>query len=108
MEVWGADSTGYALYVDNNNCTHRERAADFLIGCYPFQDNDPFVIEECPHVYFVGNQPRYDTTVIEGPAGQAVRLICVPQFKETGEVVVLDTDTLEPEIVRFSVYEGKP
>ncbi|KAL8798395.1 MAG: hypothetical protein Q9182_006689 [Xanthomendoza sp. 2 TL-2023] len=76
------------------------------LWCYPFQDNDPFVIEECPHVYFVGNQPRYDTVVIEGPVGQKVRLICVPKFRETGEIVLLDTDTLEPEIVKFEVFEG--
>lgn len=81
---------------------------DEFIGCYPFQDNDPFVIEECPHVYFVGNQPRYETMVIEGPAGQTVRLIAVPKFKDMGEVVLLDTDTLEPEIVKFNVYDGKP
>ncbi|KAL9597796.1 MAG: hypothetical protein Q9219_004923 [cf. Caloplaca sp. 3 TL-2023] len=74
---------------------------------YPFQDRDPFVIEECPHVYFVGNQPRYETMVIEGPAGQTVRLICVPKFRETGEIVLLDTDTLEPEVVRFAVHEGE-
>lgn len=74
-------------------------------GSYPFQDRDPFVIEECPHVYFVGNQPRYETTVIEGPAGQTVRLICVPRFRDTGEVVLLDTDTLETEVVKFSVCE---
>lgn len=42
--------------------------------------------------------------VIEGPAGQTVRLICVPKFKETGEIVLLDTDTLEPEIVKIHVY----
>ncbi|KAL9061731.1 MAG: hypothetical protein Q9206_000354 [Seirophora lacunosa] len=72
---------------------------------YPFQDRDPFVIEECPHVYFVGNQPRYETTVIEGPAGQTVRLICVPRFRDTGEVVLLDTDTLETEVMKFSVCE---
>ncbi|KAL8730026.1 MAG: hypothetical protein Q9166_004350 [cf. Caloplaca sp. 2 TL-2023] len=76
------------------------------LWCYPFQDNDPFVIEECPHVYFVGNQPRYDTAVIGGPVGQTVRLICIPKFRETGEMVLLDTDTLETEIVKFHVYEG--
>lgn len=81
--------------------------ANALVGCYPFQDRDPFVIEECPHVYFVGNQPRYETEVIEGPAGQTVRLICIPKFRDTGEVVLLDTDTLETELVRFSVLEGR-
>ena len=62
-------------------------------------------MEECPHVYFVGNQPRFDTNVIEGPAGQIVRLIAVPIFKETGEIVLLDAETLEPEVLKFSVDE---
>lgn len=74
------------------------------VGCYPFQDKDQFVIEECPHVYIVGNQPKFESTVIEGPAGQIVRLIALPKFKETGEVVVLDADTLEVEIVKFEVF----
>ena len=81
-------------------------SADIVTGCYPFQDKDPFVIEECPHVYFVGNQPRYETAMIEGPVGQEVRLISVPKFKETGELVLLDTDTLETEIVKFNVFES--
>lgn len=76
------------------------------IGCYPFQEKDQFVIEECPHVYFVGNQPKFETTVIEGPAGQNVRLIAVPRFNERGEVVLLDMDSLDVETVKFDVYEN--
>ncbi|SLM40440.1 dna polymerase delta subunit 2 [Lasallia pustulata] len=76
------------------------------LWCYPFQEKDQFVIEECPHVYFVGNQPKFETTVIEGPAGQNVRLIAVPRFKERGEVVLLDMDSLDVEIVKFDVYEN--
>lgn len=74
-------------------------------GCYPFQDRDQFVIEECPHIYFVGNQPRFDTTVIDGPAGQQVRLITIPRFHATGEIVLLDTETLEVEVVKFDVHD---
>ena len=91
------------------NTTIKVRSGNILIrelnlGCYPFQEKDPFVIEECPHVFFVGNQPKFDSTVIEGPEGQTVRLIAVPKFKETGEVVLLDTDTLEVEVVRFQLF----
>ncbi|KAL9128973.1 MAG: hypothetical protein Q9217_002448 [Psora testacea] len=74
------------------------------LWCYPFQDKDQFVTEECPHVFFVGSQPCFETTVIEGTAGQSVRLIALPKFKETGEVVLLDTDTLEVELVKFDVF----
>ena len=76
-----------------------------ILGCYPFQENDPFVLEECPHVYFVGNQPRFETTVIRGPAGQCVTLIAVPKFKETGQIVLLDMETLEVENMEFSVFD---
>ncbi|KAK4546212.1 hypothetical protein LTR36_002349 [Oleoguttula mirabilis] len=75
------------------------------LPCYPFQDEDQFVIKDCPHVFFVGNQPRFETTLIEGPVGQAVRIIAVPRFKETGEVVVVDMETLVPEVVRFEVFD---
>ena len=63
------------------------------------------MIQECPHVYFVGNQPRFDTTTIEGSSGQTVRLIAIPIFRETGEIVLLDTDTLEVEVMKFKLDE---
>ena len=62
-------------------------------------------MKECPHVFFVGNQPAFETTTVEGPTGQSVRLIAVPQFKETGEVVLLDMETLEVELVKINVVE---
>jgi hypothetical protein len=37
-----------------------------LSGCYPFTDKDPFLIESCPHVYFVGNQDKYGTHILNG------------------------------------------
>lgn len=75
------------------------------LGCYPYQDEEPFLVEETPHVFFVGNQPHFDTTVIEGPIGQAVRLIAVPKFKETGQLLLLDMDSLEVEIVKFDIFD---
>ncbi len=75
------------------------------LWCYPFQERDQFVIEQSPHVFFVGNQPRFDTAAIEGSNGQQVRLIAIPNFHETGELVLLDTETLEPEIVHFEVNQ---
>ena len=59
----------------------------------------------CPHVFFVGNQPSFETAVVEGPLGQAVRLIAIPRFRDRGELVLLDTETLQPEVVRFEVWD---
>lgn len=59
-----------------------------------------------PHVFFTGNQPRFETSVIQGEGGEEVRLIAVPRFKETGEVVLVDVDSLEVELVRIGVVDG--
>lgn len=64
------------------------------------------VISDCPHVYFVGNQPKFDTTVIEGPLGQHVRLVAVPKFRETGTLVLLDAETLAVERIQFQVLDS--
>ncbi|CRK46473.1 hypothetical protein BN1723_007081 [Verticillium longisporum] len=69
---------------------------------YPFQDDDPFVIKSAPHLYFVGCQPEFSTKVVQGPEGQQIRLITVPSFSETKEVVLVDTETLEVSKVRIS------
>jgi DNA polymerase delta subunit 2 len=74
------------------------------LPCYPFQDGDKFVLKECPHVYVMGNQPSFETGVVEGPQGQMVRLIAVPRFKETGKVVLLDLESLEVEVVKIEVF----
>lgn len=78
-----------------------------LAGCYPFQDDDPLLIRDCPHVYFAGNQAQYGTRVIEGPAGQQVTLIAIPRFKETGLVVLVDSETLEVEYLQVELVEQK-
>ncbi|GFP91648.1 DNA polymerase delta small subunit [Phtheirospermum japonicum] len=74
---------------------HIAPTAPNTLGCYPFTDRDPFFIESCPHVYFVGNQEKYETKLIEGPEGQVVRLICIPRFSETGIAVVLNLKNLQ-------------
>lgn len=72
------------------------------LWCYPFQDDDPFVMKECPHVYFVGCQPEFGTKVISGPDGQTTRLISVPSFSVTREIVLVDSETLEVSRVKIS------
>ncbi|KAL3846196.1 hypothetical protein ACJIZ3_003599 [Penstemon smallii] len=45
---------------------HIAPTAPNTLGCYPFTDRDPFFLETCPHVYFVGNQDKYETRFIKG------------------------------------------
>lgn len=35
-------------------------------GCYPFYQKDPFILEECPHVYFSGNAPSFESKLVKG------------------------------------------
>ncbi|KAI9370329.1 DNA polymerase alpha/epsilon subunit B-domain-containing protein [Aspergillus egyptiacus] len=94
------------------------------IWSYPFQTHDPFVMETCPHLFFAGNQPQFKTAVIEGDAPlklngddtemggtgdslPTVRLLSIPKFRETGELVLVDTDTLEVEVVKFGAFAGR-
>ena len=30
------------------------------LGCFPFQDKDPFVLNRRPHILFAANQPKFD------------------------------------------------
>lgn len=60
-------------------------------------------MQTCPHLYFVGCQPEFGTKVIEGPEGQAVRLIAIPSFAATQEIVLVDTETLDVTKVKIAV-----
>ncbi|KAK2417283.1 DNA polymerase delta subunit 2 [Trifolium repens] len=80
---------------------HLAPTAPNTLGCYPYTDRDPFFIESCPHVYFVGNQEKYDTRVIKGSEGKSVRLVCVPKFSETGVAVMLNLRDLECHALSF-------
>ncbi|XP_073306849.1 DNA polymerase delta small subunit [Primulina huaijiensis] len=85
---------------------HLAPTAPNTLGCYPFTDRDPFFIETCPHVYFVGNQDKYQTSLIKGLEGQVVRLICIPRFAETGVAVVLNLRNLECHALSFGTQFG--
>jgi DNA polymerase delta subunit 2 len=69
------------------------------LWCYPYPDKDPFTLTETPHVYFVGNQPQYEEKLVTFDRDVKVKLITIPKFSETGQIVILDTKTLETEVI---------
>ena len=81
---------------------HMAPTAPDTLGCTPYQDSDPFVLNECPHVYFAGNQPRFETKEVRGPAGELVRIVLVPDFGAEQSCVLVSLDTLECRVVSFS------
>ena len=50
---------------------------------YPFQEDDPFVLRdgECPHVLIIGNQPKYETSLVEGIS---CHTLCPPPSESIG------------------------
>lgn len=75
-------------------------------GCYPFSDRDPFILHQTPHVYYIGNQPSFATRLLSGTVDSqgnpiTVRIVLLPKFCETGEVVLVNTNTLEVRVQRF-------
>lgn len=45
---------------------HMAPTAPDTLGCYPYYESDPFIIESCPHVMFAGNQGKFQTKVVNG------------------------------------------
>lgn len=69
---------------------------------YPYKDNDPFILDEWPHVYIAGNQPYFGTRDVD-LKGKKVKVISLPSFSSTGSVVLLDIKTLQTEIINIDV-----
>ncbi|XP_072748042.1 DNA polymerase delta subunit 2 isoform X2 [Anoplolepis gracilipes] len=67
---------------------------------YPFFKNDPFVMKECPDIYFAGNMDKYDTKLITAE-GQTIRLICIPKFSETKTAVLVNLQDLTTQPISF-------
>ena len=83
---------------------HLAPTAPDTLGCYPYaeEQEDPFVVRECPHVFFAGNQPRFESKLVEGPSGQRVRTIMVPDFCREHTCVLVNLTTLECRPLSFA------
>lgn len=82
-------------------CQNLVPTAPDTLCCYPYEEEDPFLLEETPHVYFVGNQPKFESKIVSLD-DFTVRLISIPRFDLTGEVVLMDTSTLECEVIQLA------
>ncbi|KAJ8679728.1 hypothetical protein QAD02_015515 [Eretmocerus hayati] len=71
------------------------------ISCLPFYKSDPFILKECPNIYFVGNMEKFATKMFKGEEGQQVRLICIPKFSTTQTAVLVDLETMDAKPISF-------
>lgn len=90
---------------------HLAPTAPDTLWCHPYFTEDPFILNETPDLYIVGNQPKFGTRLVE-EEGTRCRVILVPGFKETGVLVLVNLRTLSVRKVRFAVEnmgaEGTP
>ena len=83
---------------------HLAPTAPDTLACYPFKNNDPFVIQgRCPDVLFTGNAEAFATRNVTLENGHTVRLIAVPRFSTTGTVAVLDLETKGVTSLRIQI-----
>ncbi|XP_065369411.1 DNA polymerase delta subunit 2 [Calliphora vicina] len=81
---------------------HIAPTAPDTLACYPYIHSDPFVMKECPHVYFAGNCKEFSSSLHEGSNGQKTRLVCVPSFATTQSVAVVNLDNLDCHEISFN------
>lgn len=102
MQRYLADEDRLRTLSNSLEYQHLAPTAPDTLGCYPFEAHDPFVVAECPHVYFAGNQPRFETAEVQGSNGQRVRTILVPDFAAEQTCVLVNLDTLECRPLAFA------
>ena len=74
------------------------------LGCYPYTKEDPFILNEWPHIYIVSNQSSFATKDIKLNGGKTtVKLITIPQFSQTGQIVLLNLKDLSTSIVNIEL-----
>ncbi|XP_072167647.1 DNA polymerase delta subunit 2-like [Diadema setosum] len=81
---------------------HLAPTAPDTLACYPYYDQDPFIINDCPAIYFAGNQPKFQTKKWTGSGGKDVLLVTVPSFHETKSCVIVNLRTLDCQPLVFS------
>ncbi|XP_059053766.1 DNA polymerase delta subunit 2 [Achroia grisella] len=72
------------------------------VPCTPCVVTDPFIIQNCPAIYFSGNSEEFATDVYKGEDGQHVRLVCLPDFSTSKTMAIVNLQNLECFSMTFS------
>ena len=72
------------------------------LPAYPFNDADPFVIDDQPDLLFAGDAPHFATSKAKRPDGSpAATLLALPSFARTGVCALVDLNTMDVERLHF-------
>lgn len=91
------------------NISHMAPTGPDSLPMFPSSESDPFLMTSRPSVYFAGNCDEFEARLV-GDKGESIdniedgatRLVCVPSFASTGEVVQVNLRTLECEVISFN------
>lgn len=91
------------------NISHMAPTGPDSLPMFPSSESDPFLMTSRPSVYFAGNCDEFEARLV-GDKGESIdniedgatRLVCVPSFASTGEVVKVNLRTLECEVISFN------
>lgn len=75
------------------------------LSCFPFRVKDPFVIEQCPDVYFSGNNEQFGFKQIGHEMNGQIKtcLLEIPSFVRTKQIVLLNLRTMQPQVMQFGI-----
>lgn len=79
---------------------HLAPTAPDTLGCFPYTDTDPFVLQSLPDVFIAGNQPRYMARKTE-IHGHSVLLVAVPKFSQSESLVRINLKQLRSQLISF-------
>lgn len=83
---------------------HMAPTAPDTLWCHPFFTKDPFILSQTPDVYAIGCQPKFSTKLVKDDERRC-RIVLVPNFAETGVLVLVGMRRLDAKIVKFAVDE---
>lgn len=63
------------------------------IDGFPFQLRDPLILEDMPHIFFVGNQKKFSHRIFKYEEYKTL-LLAVPEFTKTQSVILLNLKNL--------------
>lgn len=80
---------------------HLAPTAPDTMRSYPFQNADPFIIKNTPHIFVCGNCSKFETKLLSTENIQC-RIVCVPEFVSSPTVVLINLKTLDCVPIQFS------
>lgn len=71
------------------------------LGSFPFEENDPFVIDRLPRILFAGNQEEFTQRTLSLKDNRKVLLITLPKFSQSKTIVLLNLKTMQCQPLKF-------